>query len=164
MALLQGITKSLKCQILSMSESFLNPLGIHSTDFFSEIFYCFFFTFHQGWVAMAIKQAILLNFTFAVLLHMVLSPQSKHGGCCTHTDVRFCISFLSVLGSYSPETAEAALHKLAFILLSNGLHHMSHLFCDLSFKKDTAPLERFLFPLEKRGLLTFQLTWLSDQL
>lgn len=105
----------------------------------------------------------MLDFTFAVLFHMVLSPQSKHGGCCTHTDVWFHISFLSVLGSYSPETTEAALHKLAFILLSNGHHHMSHLFCDLSFKKDIDPLERFLSPIENRGLLTFQLTWLSDQ-
>lgn len=148
----------------SMSASFFNPVGIHSTDFFfPEVFYCFS-TFHQAWVAMAIKQAILLDFTFAVLLHTVLSPQSKHGGCYTHTDVGFCISFLSVLGSYSPETAEAALCKLASIFLSNGHHRMSHLLCDLSFKKDTAPFERCLSPIENIGLSAFQLTWLSDQL
>lgn len=121
----------------------------HGFSFFPFIFYCFA-TFHQGWVAMAIKQAIWLDFTFAVLFHMA-PAQSKHGGCCTYTDVWFSISFLSVFGSESPENVKAALHKLALILLSNGHPHVSHLVCDLSFIKEDVILKRIIFHQKEKS-------------
>lgn len=72
----------------------------------------------------------------------------KHGRRGTRTGVWLQVTFLKVPGCSSPGPAKP-LFTSWHVLLSHVHRHMSHLLCDLSFKKDTAPLERFLFPLNR---------------
>lgn len=125
---------------------YLSPIiGIHSMTFPFSIYILLFFYFSSGLGCHGNKVGYLVGFHLCcpVLYGSVCSEQAwwmLHIYRCL-----IFISFLSVFGGESPGTVKAALHKLVLILFSNGHPCVSHLVCDLSFKKEDATLKRIIF-------------------
>lgn len=128
-----------------MSAPFLRSYVFMARLYFFSMDILLFFYFSSGLGCHGNKVGYLVGFHLCCL--------ASYGSLCseqtwwmlhTYRCLILC-SFLSVFGSESPGTAEAALHKLALILLSNGHPRGYNLFCDLSFKKEDATLNRIIF-------------------